>query len=171
MYKKDKPDFVQSLTNKLTGTTATLLVDYTGLGVKKQQDLKKKLKEAESAMFVAKNRLFRIAAKSADFPDELLTDEILSGQTAFITTKGDPISPIQIMAKFAKENEVPQFKVGVVEGLFQNKENLVRLSKLPSKDVLFAQTVGAIASPMYGVVGVMQANMQKLIYILKAKTA
>lgn len=171
MFKKDKPAFIESLTDKLKGTTSTVLVDYTGLGVKKQQDLKRKLKESSSTMFVAKNRLFRIAAKSVDFPDEVLTDEILSGQTAFITTKGDPIAPIQILSKFAKENEVPQFKVGIVEGIFQTHENLVRLSTLPSKDMLFAQTVGAISSPLYGIVGVMQANMQKLIYILKAKTA
>ena len=58
-------------------------------------------------------------------------------------------------------------KVGIVEGSFQDRIALEALSKLPGKDVLQAQAVGAIAAPMTGLLYTMQAKMQELILVLK----
>jgi large subunit ribosomal protein L10 len=146
-----------------------VLVDYVGLSVKMQQDLKKKLKTCEAKMLVVKNTLFKLAGKSAKVPKETLSDEVLSGPTAIIISEKDPIAPLQILAIFAKENEIPNFKVGIIDGNFQDKESLLALSKLSSKEVLLAQTVGAIGAPVYGVIATLQGNLQKLVYILNAK--
>jgi len=140
-----------------------------GLGVKSQQELKKRLGVVGAKMIIVKNTLFKRAGKELKLGKEILDDSVLSGPTALIVSSDDPISFLQVLAKFSQEFDIPQFKVGLIEGSFQDKEALITLSKLPSKEALFAQAVGSIASPLYGLVGVLEANMQKLIYILDSK--
>lgn len=170
MNKQQKIESVTKLSAILKGAPAAILVDYTGLSVKMQQDLKKKLKTVGASMVVVKNTLFKIAGNNVKFPAEILNTSTLAGQTALVLSGEDAVAPLQILAKFAKENELPQFKVGVIEGSFQNKENLIKLSTLPGKDVLRAQVVGGISAPLYGLVGTLQGNIQKLLFILKSKT-
>jgi large subunit ribosomal protein L10 len=117
-------------------------------------------------MIVVKNTLFKLAGEKAKIPSEVLTDTVLAGQTAVILTEKDPISPLQVLSEFAKEFDIPQLKVGIIEGYFQNEEQLVKLSKLPGKDALVSQVVGAIASPMYGLIGTLEGNLQKLVFVL-----
>jgi len=166
MKRSEKPFFVDNLTEELKSATSVVLVDYTGLTVKMQQDLKRALKEVGAKMFVAKNTLYRLAADKAKLPEGAFTDTVLTGPTAFILTEEDPIAPLQVIHKFTVEREIPQFKIGVVEGSFQDKDALSTLAKLPGKEALMSQAVGTIAAPMYGLVGVLQGNLQKLVYIL-----
>ncbi|OGM19331.1 50S ribosomal protein L10 [Candidatus Woesebacteria bacterium RIFCSPHIGHO2_01_FULL_37_10] len=169
MKKSEKPFYVENLSGQLKSATSVVLVDYSGLSVKKQQELKKRLKEVGAGMYIVKNRLFKLAGTSAKINDETLTDKVLSGPTALVITEADPIAPLQILGKFAKEFEIPQLKVGIVEGRLQDKEHLTRLSILPSKEVLYAQVLGGLSSPMYGIVSVLQGNLQKLVFILNEK--
>ncbi len=166
LTKQDKKELVSNLTDTFKQSSAVILVDYSGLSVSMQQELKSRLAEADAKMVVVKNTLIKLAGKKAEINDDAVSDEVLAGQTAVIYTDSDPISPLQILAKFAKEFEVPQMKVGIVEGKFQSKENLTALSKLPGKDVLSAQAVGAIGAPLYGLVSTLQGNLQKLVFIL-----
>ena len=170
MKKAEKTFFVQNLTEEIKSASSVVLVDYTGLSVKMQQELKSRLAEANAKMAVVKNTLFKIAGKNAKFPEDALTDTALSGPTAMIITEDDPLTPLQVLAKFAKEFEIPQLKVGIVEGAFQDKENLTALSKIPSKEALYAQVVGTMAQPLNSIVYTLQANMQNLISVLKQKS-
>lgn len=176
MLKTQKTTLISDLTKNLKGAKSVILVNYTGLTVKLQQELKMRLAESSSTMMVIKNTLFKLAGKEAKLDEGVITDEVLSGQTALIISLSDAIAPLQVLAKFAKEfsnaagEPVPQFKVGIIEGSLQNKESLIKLSKLPGRDVLLAQAVGAVAGPMYGLVGTLQGNMQKLLWILKTKS-
>lgn len=170
MKKAEKIFFVENLTEELKSATCCVLVDYTGLSVKMQQDLKKKLKVCGAKMLVVKNTLFKLAGKDAKVPGETLTDEVLSGPTAMIISDKDSIAPLQVLAKFAKENDILNFKVGIVDGGFQDKNSLVKLSQLPSKEVLYGQLVGSVAGPMYGIVTTLQGNLQKLVWILNEKS-
>ena len=169
MKKSEKPFFVENLTEEIKSASSVILLNYEGLNVSLQQELKKSLREINAKMFVTKNTLFKLAAESAKVDSGALSDTVLTGPTAFVITEDDPIAPLQILHKFAADNNVPQFKVGLIEGIFQDKETLEKLAQLPGKDILYAQTVAAIAGPMYGIVGTLQANLQKLVYILNAK--
>jgi len=169
MNKQSKKDLVVNLTPKLKGATSIVFVNYQGLSVTLQQKLKEELKAVNSDMTVVKNTLIRIAGKEAGLPEEALSDEVLSGQTAVISTEGDAVAPIQALGKFVKANQIPNFKVGIIEGKYQDKEALLKISTLPTKDALFAQVVGSIMSPMYNTVGVLRANLQNLVYILDQK--
>ena len=165
-----KKDLVVSLTPKLKISSSIVFVNYAGLSVTLQQKLKSELKAIGSDMTVVKNTLIKLAGKEAGLTDEALSDEVLSGQTALILTEGDSVAPIQVLGKFVKENQVPQFKVGIIDGAFQDKNALLKISTLPTKDVLYSQVVGSIMSPMYGLVGTLNGNMQKLLYVLDQRS-
>jgi large subunit ribosomal protein L10 len=169
MLKAEKITLVDNLVAELKDAKSLVLINYTGLNVKAQQDLKKRLKEVGGRMVVVKNTLLKRAFASAKIDDEMATDEILSGQTALVIADEDPIAPIQVLGRFAKEQELPKFKVGIVEGTFQDSESLAKLSTLPGRDALLGQVLGALILPEYGLVGVLQGNLQKLVYILKQK--
>ena len=169
MKKADKTLFVENLTEELKGAKGVIVINYAGLTVKMQQELKKRLKGADARMLVVKNTLLKRAGEAAKIDKEVLTDTILQGQTALIIADGDSLIPLSVLGKFAKEFAVPQLKVGIVENSFQDTEALTRLSTLPGRDVLLGQLLGVLTGPMYGVVGTLNANMQKLVYILGQK--
>ena len=159
MKKAEKVIFVENLKEELKGSKSVVLVNYAGLGVKAQQELKKRLSEVGGKMIVVKNTLLKRAEESAKFGKDILTDEILSGQTALVIANDDPVAPIQVLGKFAKEFvseaglPVPKFKVGIVEGSFQNQEALTKLSTLPGRDALLGQLLGTLMGAEYGLVG------------------
>ena len=169
MKKLEKIKFVENLVAELKGAKSVILVNYAGLTVAGQQDLKSRLKEVGGRLVVVKNTLLKRAGETAKIDGGILEDKVLSGQTALLIADEDPIAPIQVLGKFAKENEFPKFKVGVVEGSFQDEAALTKLSTLPGRDALLAQLLGSLVAPEYGLVGTLQGNLQKLVYVLKAK--
>jgi len=163
----EKKETVKDLTEKFESAKSVVFVDYAGMDMSSQDDLRNKIREAGGSIFIAKNTLMKIASEKAGLPAESREDSILTGQTAIVFGLDDSVSPIQVLGKFVKENEAPQIKAGVVEGSFQDKDGVIKISKLPNKEQLYAQVVGAVGGPMYGIVGVLNANLQKLVYILK----
>jgi len=169
MKKTEKKSLVEKLSQSFKDAKSVILVDFTGMNIVAQNELKKRLKKVSSKLVVAKNTFIRIAAQDAKLPKEIADDKILSGQTAIILGNEDPVSPIQSAGKFASENESLKFKGGILEGAFQDKDSLVAISKLPSKEVLVGQTVGSIAGPMYALISNLQGTIQELLGTLMAK--
>lgn len=171
MKKIEKKQVIDRLSKDFKEAKSISLVDFAGMNIVSQQDLKKKLKEAKAKMIVAKNTLIKLALAEAKMPKEAQEDSILSGQTAVILGQDDPVSPIQIVGKAASESENLKFKAGVLEGAFQDKDSLLAISKLPSKEVLVGQTVGNIAGPMYALISNLEATIQELLGTLSAKVS
>ena len=107
MKKAEKTFFVDNLTEELKAAKSVVLVNYSGMGVAKQQELKKQLSEVGSKMIVVKNTLLKLAGEKAEINPQVLEESVLSGQTALIVSEVDPIGPIQVLGKFAKESEIP----------------------------------------------------------------
>ncbi|MEK7550791.1 MAG: 50S ribosomal protein L10 [Patescibacteria group bacterium] len=170
MKKAEKVTFVENLVRELQGAKSVVLVNYAGLGVKAQQNLKARLKEIGGRMLIVKNTLLKLAGKSAKIDKEVLADSVLSGQTALVLADSDPIAPLQVLGKFAKESETPKFKVGIIDGKFFDALSLSRLSNLPGRDALLSQLLGSLMSSMYGLVGTLQSPLQKLVYIIDQKS-
>lgn len=169
MKKQEKAFFVENLTEELKSAKSFVLINFAGLSVKAQQELKARLKEVGAKMIVVKNTLLKRAAEAAKIEPEVLTDTVLSGQTALIVAEDDSIAPLQILGKFAKEFEVPSFKVGVVNGMFQDSEALAKLASLPGRDALLGQLLGVLMAGPHSLVSTLSANSQKLVFILKEK--
>ena len=169
MKKAEKTIFVDNLTEELKGAKSVVLINFAGLSVKNQQELKKRLAAVNARMVVVKNTLLKLAGKAAKVNEKVLSDTVLQGQTALIVADGDTIAPLNVLGKFAKEHETPQFKVGVVDGAFQDKEALSRLASLPGRDALLGQLLGTLMGPMYGLAGTLNGNLQKLLFVLNEK--
>lgn len=169
MKKAEKVLFVDNLTAEIKAAKSFVLVNFTGLSVKSQQELKKRLKDVGARMLVVKNTLLKRAGEAAKIEPKLLADTVLSGQTALVVSEEDPIAFIQVLGKFAAEFSVPKMKVGIVDRLFQDYEALAKLSTLPSRDALLGQLLATLTSANYGLVGTLGGNLQKLVYILNQK--
>ena len=169
MKKAEKTFFVDNLTAEMKSAKGLIVINYSGLNVAAQRELKDRLKEVDAKMVVVKNTLLKRAGEAAKVDRQILEDSVLSAQTALIVSEGEPISAVGVLGRFAKEYEVPQLKVGVLEGAFQDTESLVKISTLPGRDALLGQVLGILMSSSYGLVGTLNANMQKLVYILKQK--
>lgn len=169
MKKAEKIFFVDNLTEELKGAKTVVLINFVGMGVKAQQELKKQLKAVNAKMIVVKNTLLKIAAKKAKVDESLLDDSILTGQTALIVTSDDAISPIQVLGKFAKEFETPQMKIGIIEGTLTDAASLAHISTLPGRDALLGQLLGALMAPSYGLISTLNAGPSRLVSMLEAK--
>jgi large subunit ribosomal protein L10 len=169
MLKAAKIDLVKDLVEELKSAKSVVLVNYTGLHVKGQQELKHRLNAVGARMIVVKNTLLKRAIESANLDVKTTTSDILSGQTAVVVALEDSVAPVQVLGKFAKEFELPKFKVGIVDGMFQDNASLTKLSTLPNRDVLLGQVLGSLMSNLYSLVGTLNSPMQQLLYTLNAK--
>ena len=131
---ESKKAIVDALTQKLQGSTAAVFVDYKGITVAKDTELRNQFREAGVEYTVVKNTLTRFAAKNAGYNE---FDELLNGTTALATTTGDPIAPARIICEFAKKNkDALKIKGGFVEGSVLSVDQLKGFGELPGKDAL-----------------------------------
>ena len=142
---ESKKAIVDALATKLQGSTAAVFVDYKGITVAQDTELRNKFREAGVEYTVVKNTLTRFAAKDAGYD----FSEVLNGTTAMASTTGDPIAPARIICEFAKKNKnVLKIKGGFVEGSVLSVEQLQGFGELPSKDALIAQVLGTFLAPI-----------------------
>ncbi len=148
------------------GEEATMiaLFDFKGLTVAEMNDLRKQLKQKGYVVKVVKNNLMKLALQER-VPEIV---DVLVGPTAIIVSFGDEVEPVKIFADFSKEVEKGDFKAAIMHGQFLNRDEVLRLSKLPSAQDLRAQVVGAVAGPLYGIVGVLSGVMRGLVYALNS---
>ena len=144
---ESKKAIVDELTGKIQGASAVVFVDYKGINVAQDTDLRKQFRDASVDYSVVKNTLTRFAANKAGYSQ---FDELLNGTTAMACTTGDPIAPARIVCEFAKKNKnVLSIKGGLVEGSVLTAEQLNSFGELPSKDALIAQVLGTFPGPHF----------------------
>lgn len=157
---ESKKAIVDALATKLQDSTAAVFVDYKGITVAQDTELRNKFREAGVEYTVVKNTLTRFAANKAGYNQ---FDEMLNGTTSLATTTGDPIAPARIVCEFAKKNKnVLSIKGGLVEGSVLTAEQLNSFGELPSKDALIAQVLGTFLAPISSLAFVLdQIRIQK----------
>jgi len=146
---------------------AVFAVDYRGISVPQAAELRTKLNDAGARFRVVKNTLTELAADRAG-ADPL--KEVLDGPTAFTFVAaegGDVAMAAKALAQFRRETELLAFKGGVMNGEALSAEQIGEIARLPAKDVLYGQVVGMIASPITGLVRVLNALISGLAIQLK----
>jgi large subunit ribosomal protein L10 len=162
--RAQKEDTVAKLTDKFSKANSVVFTDYTGMTMSDLMEMRQKLREISAEFTITKNNLVEIALKNAGL--ELTDDKVLAGQTATLFAFGDEVAPIAELTKALKASQKGEIKAGFVNGEMINKARVIQLSTLPSKDQLRGQVVGALGAPLYGIVGVLQANLRNLVYTL-----
>lgn len=158
---ESKKAIVDALATKLQGSTAAVFVDYKGITVAQDTELRNKFREAGVEYTVVKNTLTRFAANKAGYNH---FDEMLNGTTSLATTTGDPIAPARIVCEFAKKNKLKTLAIkgGVVEGSVLSADQLNGFGELPSKSALVASVLGTFLAPISSLAFVLdQIRMQK----------
>lgn len=161
--KKEK---VAELAKKIEKAKTVVFADYHGLSASQIGDLREKIKEAGGELIVAKNTLISRALTSNQLP---VTSDQLAGPTATLLAYEDEIAPIKKTAESANILGVPKFKFGFFGRDFLDLDAVENLSKILPKEVLQAKMVGALNSPLYGIVGVLSANIRNLLSVLSQK--
>ncbi len=142
---ESKKAVVATLSGKIKEASSVVFVDYKGITVAQDTELRKQFREAGVEYSVVKNTLTNFAAKDAGYDFA----EILNGTTAMASTTGDPIAPARIVCEFAKKNKnTLSIKGGVVEGSVLSADQLNGFGELPSKNALVASVLGTFLAPI-----------------------
>ncbi|MCR5370365.1 MAG: 50S ribosomal protein L10 [Clostridium sp.] len=140
-----KQPVVQEIAELFNGAQTAVAVDYRGLTVAEDTQLRKKLREAGITYKVYKNTLIRLAAK--DTPYEALSP-VLEGPTAIAVSKEDATAPARLLAEFAKTAKKLEIKGGVVEENFYDAEAMQAIASIPSREILLGRLLGSMQSPI-----------------------
>ena len=162
MKREDKARVIEELTEKMRGSSV-VLVDFKGMNVAQSTRLRARSREAGVDFVVAKNTLAQRAANDAGIEG---LDEFLVGPTA-LAFSDDPVASAKLMAEFADEVDAFELKGGLLDGgRVMGSDDVVALSRLPGRDQLLAQLLGAIQAPVAGLVTVLNAPLRNLAVVL-----
>lgn len=190
-----KENIVAELKDKIARAKGMVFTSYQGLTHKQLEGLKKKV-QALSADFVAtKNTLIKLALlnskletrnskqRDSGVADASQNDVILAsrrrvqnpsrisdfqGSTATLFLYGDPVSPLKELAKTIKELNLPTIKFGILDGEVLTQDQVIKISTLPSRDILLAQLAFSLKSPISGLHRALNWNLQKFVMTLHA---
>lgn len=140
-----KQPIVQAIADDVKDAASVVLVDYRGLTVAQDTELRKQLREAGINYKVCKNTMMRRAFEGTEFA---ALDEHLEGPSALAISKDDATAPARILCKFAKDAKALELKAGVVEGTVYDVNGLTELSKIPSREELLSKLLGSLQSPI-----------------------
>ncbi|MCD8300556.1 MAG: 50S ribosomal protein L10 [Clostridiales bacterium] len=140
-----KQPMVQEIAGCVDGAQAVVVVDYRGLNVAQDTELRKQMRDAGITYKVYKNTLMKRAFEGTDFAQ---LDPVLEGPSAIAVSKDDATAPARLIAKFAKQAEALEFKAGVVEGGFYDAEGMAVIATIPTREELLGRLFGSMQSPI-----------------------
>ena len=140
-----KQPIVEAIAEEIKDAQSVVLVDYRGLTVAQDTELRKQLREAGVVYKVYKNTMMKRAFEGTEFEG---LENCLEGPSAIAVSKDDATAPARILCKFAKDAPALELKGGVVEGTVYDVAGLTELSKIPSREELLSKLLGSIQSPI-----------------------
>lgn len=146
---EQKKQIVSDMVETLKNSQAGVFVNYCGLTVEEDTELRRKFREAGVEYKVIKNTLTSRAAKEVGF--EAL-EPILNGPTALAVSADNPVAPAKVIGEFAKKHEALQVKAGFMDGAVISIDEIKTLADTPSREELLAKMMGSMKSPISGLV-------------------
>jgi large subunit ribosomal protein L10 len=149
MNREQKAATIEALAEEIDESGAIFAVDYRGISVSQVAELRSKLRDADATFRVVKNSLTERAA------DQVGADSLkplLSGPTALTFVRGDAAMAAKAIADQARATQLLPFKGGLMDGEVVDADQIRAISRLPSREALYGQLVGIVASPITGLV-------------------
>ena len=140
-----KKPVVEEISELLNGAATAVVVDYRGLTVAEDTELRKQLREAGVVYKVYKNTMINFAIKDTEFAD---LAQHLEGPTAIAVCKDDATAAARVLAKFVKTAEALEIKGGVVDGIYYDAVGIGQIASIPSREVLLSKLLGSMQSPV-----------------------
>jgi len=154
----EKKKIVEDLTEKLK-SKAGVFVDYSGITVNEDTELRVKMREANVDYTVVKNTMMRFAIKNVGF-EEL--EPIFKKTTSMAVSNDDPIAPARIIKEYA--DKLPDYfdiKAGFMDGKILSIDEVVQIASIPPLPVLQAQLLGTMLAPITSLAIVLKAIAEK----------
>jgi large subunit ribosomal protein L10 len=147
MNREQKAAAIAEIVAQIKDSQAVFAVDFRGISVPQAADVRTRLRDADASFRVVKNTLTERAADDAG-ADAL--KPLLEGPTALTFVRGDAALAAKAIASFSRETQLLTFKGGLLDGDALDAEQILAISRLPARDVLYGQLVGVVASPITG---------------------
>ena len=149
MNRDQKATAIAEIAANIQASQAVFAVDYRGISVPQVAELRAKLRESDATFKVVKNSL---TERAADEVGAETLKELLEGPTALTFVRGDIATAAKAVADYGRATQLLPFKGGLMDGAAIDPEQIRSLSRLPSREVLYGQLVGVVASPIGGLV-------------------
>jgi len=149
MNRDQKAVAIAEIASHIDETDAIFAVDYRGISVAQVAELRAKLRESDATFKVVKNSL---TERAADQVGAQSLKDYLTGPTALTFVRGDVATAAKTVADYARATQLLPFKGGLMGAETLDVEQIRSLSRLPSREVLYGQLVGVVASPIGGLV-------------------
>lgn len=153
-----KQPIVQEISDAMKDAQSVVVVDYRGLTVAEDTQLRRQLREAGITYKVYKNTLVKRAVEGTEF--EHLTD-VLEGPSAFAVSKEDATAPARVIAQFAKKAPKLEIKAGIVEGTYYDADGMKTISDIPNRETLLSRLLGSMQSPITNLARVLNQIAEK----------
>ncbi len=155
---EQKQQVVAQLAERIQGSVAGIIVDYKGITVEDDTKLRKELRESGVKYTVVKNTLIKRAAEKAGLNG---IDDVLNGTSAIATSAEDYVAAARILQKFAEQHDNFKVKTGYLDNEVISLDKIQSLAKLPSREVLLANVLGAFQAPIASFARAIQAVVDK----------
>ncbi|MBQ4258719.1 MAG: 50S ribosomal protein L10 [Lachnospiraceae bacterium] len=153
-----KKPIVDEISASIDGAQSVVLVDYRGLTVEQDTQLRKKLREAGVTYKVYKNTFMNFAFKGTQFEG---LSQYLEGPSAVAISTEDATAPARVLSEFAKTADKLEIKGGVVEGTMYDAKGMAAIASIPGREVLISKLLGSLQSPITNFARVMNQLAEK----------
>jgi large subunit ribosomal protein L10 len=159
---EEKKKIVHDLNERFSKAAVVIVTDYKGLDVAAINDLRRRLRKKEVEYQVVKNSLMVRASQETDVA---LIKETFKGPSAVAMSYSDPIAPAKVLTEFAKDHDVFEIKVGVMDGKILELNEIKALSALPSREVLLGTFVSVLNNVPTGFVRTIADIPRRLLHV------
>jgi large subunit ribosomal protein L10 len=167
MPTQAKTEKIVELTDKLSRSSVAILVQTQGLNVKDMNELRAKMRAARIEFQIAKNTLLRIASERNNMTE--LDKNIFNGQTAVAFGYEDEVAAAKVVNDYVQTSKIVVLKSGILGGRALSAQQVESLAKMPGgKNQVKAQVVGTIQGPAASLVGLFNAPLRDLCYVIQA---
>ncbi len=164
MNRSEKQTFVEDLNKTFKASTSVLLINFEGVNVLAQSELRREISKVDSSYQVIKNRLALRAVEDTSLES---LREHFQGPTAIAYTGGDPVALAKVLKDFISDHPSVAFKAGVVEGKTFSASDVERLAKMPSRPELMSKLVYLLNAPLVRLATALQSPLRGLASVLK----
>lgn len=166
MAKKEKIDEVNELREIFKSDCGLIFTDHSGLKAEDAVRVRDRLIEINSYLKIIKNTLALIAAE--DVFKDINIKEILKGPTSIVVSSKDIISTAKVISDFSEELDALKIKAGILENKLLSSEEMEKLAKLPSRELLLASLMISIKSPIIKLINILDSLTRGLVLVLDA---
>jgi large subunit ribosomal protein L10 len=164
LTKKQKQEVVEKLSEKFKAVKSVIFADYKGLKVSQLKELRRKLKQSQGEMKVAKKTLIDLALQKAEIKNA--ASKNMEGQISLVFGSQDEVAAAKILQAYARKNEGLKILGAILDGKFLGQAEAQALARVPSRQQSLANLVGTLNAPLQNLVSTLQGNLRSLVFVL-----